>query len=133
VTAVSDRLIIDLKVSLGGARITTETTAICAGPDVLTIVTVLPDHGVSVELTSTFIGHQGVDTHVAHLVLGAPGEDTQIHTTDHPHERLDPTYDPRGCTYEHIQILLEHLKRLGHDAAIDVPDGAFNELERVEP
>jgi hypothetical protein len=124
---------IDLEVSLGGKQVTSETTAICAGPDVLTIATVLPDHGVLFELTSTFIGHEGVDTHVAHLVLGPTGEDAQIHTTDHPHERLDPTYDPRGCTYEHIQILLEHLKRLGHDVAIDVPDGAFEQLERVEP
>ncbi len=127
------RRVIDLEVSLGGDRATSETTAICAGPDVLTIVTVLPDHGVLFELTSTFVGHKGVDTHVAHLVLGPPGEDPVIHTKDHPPERLDPTYDPRGCTYEHIQILLEHLKRLGYDVAIDVPDGAFDELERVEP
>lgn len=130
---VSDRLIIDLEVKLGGARVNSETTAVCAGPDVLSIVTVLPDHGVLFELTSTFIGHEGVDTHVTHLVLGPPGEDPAIETQEHPHARLDPTYDPRGCTYEHIQILLEHLKRLGHDATIDVPDGAFDELERVEP
>jgi hypothetical protein len=108
-------------------------TAICAGPDVLTIVTALPDHGVVFQLTSTFIGHKGVDTHVTHLTLGPPGEDTEIHTEEHPHERLDPSYDPKGCTYEHILILMEHLRRLGHEPAIDLPDDAFQELERVEP
>ena len=127
------RRVIDLEVSLGGKRVTSETTAICSGPDVLSIVTVLPDHGVLFELTSTFIGHQGIDTHVAHLVLGPPGEDDEIHTEEHPHQRLNPADDPRGCAYEHIQVLLEHLKRLGHDPAIDVPDDAFGELERVEP
>ena len=126
------RRAIDLDVRLGGERVSSETTAICAGPDVLTIVTVLPDHGVLFELTSTFIGHQGVDTHAAHLVLGPPGENDEIETEEHPHERLNPTYDPRGCAYEHIQILIEHLRRLGHNPAIDIPNGAFHELERVE-
>ncbi len=126
------RRIIDLEVRLGGARVTSETTAICAGPDVVSIVTVLPDHGVLFELTSTFIGHQGVDTHVAHLVLGPHGEDPKIETEDHPHERLDPTYDPRGCAYAHIHTLMEHLARLGYEAAIDVPDGAFEDLEHIE-
>ncbi len=126
------RRIIDLEVRLDGEWVTSETTAICAGPDVLTIVTVLPDYGVLFELTSTFIGHKGVDTHAAHLVLGPPGEEDEIHTEDHPHERLNPTYDPRGCAYEHIHVLMEHLARLGHDPAIDIPDDAFAELEHVE-
>jgi hypothetical protein len=114
------------------SRTSSETTAMWSGPDVLAIVTVLPDHGVLFELTSTFIGHKGLDTHVAHLVLDPCGEDNAIEAEDHPHERLDPTYNPRGCVYEHIHVLMEHLSRLGHDPAIDVPDGAFAELERVE-
>jgi hypothetical protein len=133
VDAVSEqRPIIDLEVRLGGNRVSSETTAMCSGPDVVSIVTVLPDHGVLFQLTSTFVGHKGVDTHVTHLVLDPLGEDPTIETEDHPHERLDPTYDPRGCAYEHIQILMEHLRRLGHDPAIDVPDDAFQKLERVE-
>jgi hypothetical protein len=126
------RRMIDLEVRLGGELHSSETTAICAGPYVLMISTALPDHGVVFQLTSTFIGHKGVDTHATHLVLGPPGEDPAIHTEDHPHERLDPTYDPRGCAYEHIHVLMEHLRRLGHEPAIDVPDDAFSELERVE-
>ena len=128
-----DRIIVALEVTLGGKRVTSETTAVCAGPDVLSIVTVLPDHGVSFELTSTFIGYEGVDTHVTHLVLGPPGEDPEIHSEVHPHKRLDPRYDPRGCAYQHIHVLMEHLRRLGHEPAIDLPDDAFEELEQVEP
>ena len=100
------RRIVDLEVRLGGERVSSETTAICAGPDVVIVVTVLPDHGVLFELTTTFVGHKGVDTHVAHLVLGPPGKDHAIETEDHPHERLNPTYDPRGCAYEHIHVLM---------------------------
>jgi hypothetical protein len=125
------RRIIDLDVRLSGKRVSGETTAIRAGPDVLSVITVLPDHGVLFQLASTFIGHKGVDTHVAHLVLGPPGEDPEIHTEDRPHELLDPAYDPRGCAYEHIHVLMEHLRRLGHEATIDVPENAFRELERV--
>jgi len=128
-----DRIIVALEVTLGGKRVSSETTAVCAGPDVLSIVTVLPDHGVSFELTSTFIGYEGVDTHVTHLVLGPPGEDPEIHNDDHPHDRLNPRHDPKACAYEHIRALMEHLSKLGHEPAIDLPDDAFEDLERVEP
>jgi len=126
------RRIVDLEVRLGRKRVSSETTAICAGPYVLMISTALPDHGVVFQLTSTFIGHKGVDTKATHLVLGPLGEDPAIETEDHPHEQLDPTYDPRGCAYEHIYTLMEHLRRLGHEPAIDIPNDAFSELERVE-
>jgi hypothetical protein len=99
---------------------------------VLSVITVLPDHGVLFQLVSTFIGRRGVDTHIAHLVLGPLGEDPEIHTEDRAHELLDPAYDPRSCVYEHIHVLLEHLTRLGHEASIDVHDNAFRELERVQ-
>ena len=124
---------IDLRVRLDGNRVTSETTAICAGPDVLTIVTVLPDQGLAFQLTSTFVGHKGVDTHVTHLTLGPPGSAPAIHAEDHPHERIDSTYDPRGCAYEHIQGLMEHLRELGGEPAVDLPDDAFHDLERTDP
>jgi hypothetical protein len=63
---------------------------------------------------------------------GPLGEDPAIETEDHPHERLDPAYNPRGCAYEHIHVLMEHLRRLGHTPTIDVPNNAFSELEHVE-
>jgi hypothetical protein len=130
---VSDRLSIDLDVRLSGAQAISETTAICAGPYVLMISTALPDHRVVFQLTSTFVGYTGVDTHVTHLTLGPVGEDPTIETEDHPHDRLDPAYGPRECAYQHIHVLMEHLKRLGHEPAIDLPDDAFDELEGIEP
>jgi hypothetical protein len=101
--------LIDLNVRLSGKRVSGETAAIRAGPDVLSIITVLPDHAVAFQLVSTFIGHKGVDTHVAHLVIGPPGEDPEIHTEDRPRGFLDPAYDPRSCVYEYIHVLMEHL------------------------
>jgi hypothetical protein len=126
------RDIIELEIRLSGEPVSSETTATWSGPDVLAIATVLPDRGLAFDLTSTFVGHKGIDTHVTHLTLGPPGEDPEIHTEDHPHERLNPTYDPRGCAYEHIHVLMEYLNRLGYEPAIDIPDNAFQELERVE-
>ncbi len=126
------RRIIDLEIRLGGNPTSSETTAMWSGPDVLTIATALPDHGVVFQLTSTFVGYRGVQTHITHLTLGPLGEDPTIETEDHPHEQLDPRHRPRHCVYEHIHVLMEHLRRLGHDPAIDVPDGAFGELEHVK-
>src|ERR1017187_819957 len=54
------------------------------------ISTVLPDHGVLFQLTSTFVGHKDVDTHVTHLVLDPLGEDPTIETEDHPPRATRP-------------------------------------------
>jgi hypothetical protein len=51
---------------------------------------------------------------------------------DHAHESLDPMIRARECAYEHVQVLLEQLTSLGHDVSIDMPDDAFDELERIE-
>lgn len=42
------------------------------------------------------------------------------------------TLKARDCAYEHAEIVLETLNRLGYEAAIYMPDDAFEELERVE-
>jgi hypothetical protein len=55
-----------------------------------------------------------------------------ITTAEHDHDSLDPTIRARDCVYEHIQVVFEHLRQLGYDVAIDVPEEAFDELERVE-
>jgi hypothetical protein len=34
--------------------------------------------------------------------------------------------------YEHAQILLETLKGLGYTIGVDVPENAFEELERID-
>jgi hypothetical protein len=136
-----DRRVIPLQVTLDHTPLASETSVLYAAPGVLSIVTMLFDHDdVLIRLVSTFIAHQPADTQVVHVVLAAPGEspelhaqDPEIHTEDHPNQRLDPTYDPRGCAYHHIHALMERVTGLGHELAIDLPDDAFDELERDRP
>lgn len=103
------------------------------GPDVLTLVTVLPDHGVLCQVGSTFVGHKGVATHATHLRQGPMEQDTQIDWRDYEHESLDPMFRARECAYEHIQVLIEHLTEHGYQVSIEMDDHAFEQLERVEP
>lgn len=53
-------------------------------------------------------------------------------TDDHEHKNLNPSDKVRECVYEHVGVVLEHLKALDYDTVIDVPDDAFGQLERVE-
>lgn len=126
------RRIVDFEVKLDGRRVDSETTGVWAGPYALTIATALPDRGLALTLTSTFVGHEGVATHATHLALGPPGHDPEIGTTEHSPASLDPALEPRGCMYEHVQILLDRLKQLGHEVSIEVPEDAFVALERIE-
>lgn len=131
--SMSERRTVPLAVSLDGRPLASETTCIWAGPYVLTIATALPDHALAIEVHSTFVGHQGVPTCVTHLTLGPVEHDPVIAQVEHPHASLDPVLRARECAYEHVQIVLSTLKGLGYEAAIDVPDDAFEDLERVEP
>lgn len=130
---MSDRRTIPLVFTLDDRRVPSETTCIWAGPYVLTISTVLPDHGLAAEIHSTFVGHQGVPTSVTHLTIGPVEHDPTITQAEHAHASLDPMLRARECAYEHVQIVLSTLTQLGYNAAIDVPDDAFADMERVEP
>jgi hypothetical protein len=55
-----------------------------------------------------------------------------IFPVEHERANLDPMLKARECAYEHVEIVLETLTRLGYEVGIDVPDDAFEELERVE-
>jgi hypothetical protein len=130
---MSGRRTIKLAVTLDGRSLASETTCVWAGPYVLTIATTLPDHGLAVELHSTFVGHGGVPTCVTHLTLGPVGHEPVIAQVEHDRASLDPMLRARECAYEHIQVLLETLNSLDYEVAIDVPDDAFENLERIEP
>jgi hypothetical protein len=129
---VSERRTIALAVTLDGRQVGSETTCTWAGPYVLVIATALPDHGLAVEVHSTFVGHEGVPTCVTHLTLGPGGHDPVIFPVEHERANLDPMLKARECAYEHVEIVLETLTRLGYEVGIDVPDDAFEQLERVE-
>jgi hypothetical protein len=130
---MSERRTIELAVTLDGRLLASETTCMWAGPYVLTIATTLPDHGLAVELHSTFVGHEGVPTCVTHLTLGPVGHEPVIAQVEHDRANLDPMLRARECAYEHVQVLLETLKSLDYEVAIDMPDDAFKDLERIEP
>lgn len=129
---MSERRTIALAVKLDGRQVSSETTCTWAGPYVLVVATTLPDHGLAVEVHSTFVGHEGVPTCVTHLTLGPVGDDPVIFPVEHERANLEPKLKARECAYEHAAIVLETLKRLGYEVGIDVPDDAFEELERVE-
>jgi hypothetical protein len=129
---VSDLRTIALDVTLDGRRADSETICMWAGPYVLVIATVLPELGLAVEVHSTFVGHEGVPTCATHLTLGPAGHDPVIVPVEHERANLDPTIKARECAYEHAGVVLETLKRLGYEVGIDVPDNAFEELERIE-
>jgi hypothetical protein len=120
---------IALVVKLDAEQVVSETVCVTAGAHALTIVTALPDRGLALELTSSFVGHEGVATHATHLALGPPGHDPQISTREYEHAHVDPVRGPRDCAYEHVAILLEQLTQLDYEVSIEVPDNAFEELE----
>lgn len=119
-------------VTLDGRRADSETTCMWAGPYVLVIATVLPELGLAVDVHSTFVGHEGVPTCATHLTLGPVGHDPVIVPVEYERANLDPTIKARECVYEHARVVLETLQRLGYEVGIDVPDDAFEEMERVE-
>jgi hypothetical protein len=129
---VSTLRTIALDVTLDGRRADSETTCMWAGPYVLVIATVLPELGLAVDVHSTFVGHEGVPTCATHLTLGPVGHDPVIVSVEHQRANLDPTIKARECVYEHARVVLETLKHLDYEVGIDVPDDAFEEMERVE-
>jgi hypothetical protein len=129
---VAVRPVIDLELTLDGKQVQSETTCTWAGAYVLTVHTAIPRPDLALELHSTFVGHPGVQTHAAHLILGPPGRAPELTSSDH--DELDPMLGPRSCVYEHAQRLIEVLDELGYRAGVNVPgEGAFEQLERVAP
>ena len=129
---MNDRPTIALEVKLDGERVESETVCVWGGPHAFVIATTLPEAGLAFELTSVFVGHEGVPTHVTHLTLGPPGHAPVMRTDDHAHRNLNPNDRVRECVYEHVGVVLEHLKLLDYDVAVDVPDDAFEQLTRAQ-
>jgi hypothetical protein len=128
----SPRRKVKLTVRLDGLETPSKTWCAFNGAHILTIVTLLLERRLSIEHDSTFMGHGKVAMRATHLTLGPPGHDPIARSEIYEHNRVDPVTGERGCVYEHVQVLLEHLRDLGYDATVDVPDNAFKELEHVE-
>jgi hypothetical protein len=119
-------------VRLNGEQVGSETTAMRSGPDVLTVISVLPDRGVLCQLTSVFVGYKGVPTHAAHLLRGPLDREIELVRRDHEHDSLDPIFRTREWAYEHVQVLIERLTEHGFNTSVDIDDGSFEQLERIE-
>ena len=103
-----------------------------AGPHVLVLCTTLPDTDLAIEVSSTFVGYEGVPTCSTHLTLGRCATGPVISTAWHDPANLDPKINSRQCVYEHWQVVLEYLTSLGYEATQHVREDAFAELARVE-
>ena len=124
---------ITLDFTIDGSPVTSETSCLWAGPYVLVIATAIRDLELATELHSTFVGHTPEPTHVTHLMIGlGPRGRSRTFTDEHPRAYLDPEIKVRECVYEHVAILLRALTTHGYETMFDVPDDAFEELERVE-
>lgn len=122
---------ITMQVRLDGRQVQSETTAWVTAY-VLVICTVLPQRDLAIEINSTFMGHLGVPTLAAHLTLGPIGHAPVAISAEHEHANIDPQLNPRACAYEHAGILVEALNGLANDVAVDIPEDAFQDLERIE-
>ena len=103
-----------------------------AGGVVLTLATVLPERCLAAELISTYIGHTETPTIATHLMLGPVGRPATIHTAEHAHEQLDPVERARDCAYDHAHQLIAALRLAGCQVRVQLDEGSFTELERVE-
>lgn len=100
------------------------------GGTVLTISTVLPERGLSVELISTYVGHASTPTIATHLMLGPAGQENDVATDQHEH--LAPAENARECAYDHAHRLIEALRAASGEASVLLDELSFAELERVE-
>jgi hypothetical protein len=115
---VRGRARIDVKLSLDGALVASETTYVLGGPYVLSVHTVIPQPDLAVELHSTFCGHPGTPTAVSHATLGPPGHPPLLICGEQP--RVDLLVGD-GCVYEHAMRLDDLLCGLGREPSVDLP------------
>ena len=115
----------DLEVKLSGRRVSSETTAICAGPDVLTIVTALPGPRRPVRAHLDLRRPRG-SRYPRHAPRARPARRGRGHRNRRAPSRAA---GPRGTFQGDAPTStstssMEHLRRLGPEPAVDLPDDA---------
>jgi hypothetical protein len=124
---------IPVRVGVDGRECQAHCSYVFAGGGrVLTIETVLPDHGLALELISTYTATPDLPTQVIHLRVGPVGHPSQVSHAERDHGQLDVSSDPRACVYDHAHELVHHLHALGHHASVGLDEQAFTALERIE-
>ena len=104
-----------------------ETVLTEAGPNALVLSTTLRDRGIW--LDSTYLGHGGAETQVAHLMV-APGRVGETECRSVPHDEIPVIHVRRLCLYDHLQRLQDFLGDLGHVAQVDGLDRAIDAVEQ---
>jgi hypothetical protein len=104
-----------------------ETVLTEAGPNALVLSTTIRDRGIW--LDSTYLGHGGAETQVAHLLV-APGRTGETESRSVPHDEIPVIHVRRLCLYDHLQRLQDFLSELGHVAQVDGLDRAIEAVEQ---
>lgn len=108
-----------LRFTIDGRAVRASTVVADKGPPwVATITTSLPALGL--EVSSTYVGRQGTDTHIVHVLL-APGE-TRTCTEDREAGTLPLTHAREHLLYDHLAALQAHVGEHGGILAADVDD-----------
>jgi len=87
VSELAQQQVDGVRISVDGRLVVSETTATAAGPSVLVLITALGELGVSI--TSTYIGHEGLDTLAAHLTVTRTGR--ELKRIEHSRDSLPVT------------------------------------------
>ena len=103
-----------------------ETWLTDAGLNVVVLSTAIRGRGIWVE--STYLGHGGAETQIAHLTA-APGRAGETESRSIPHELIPVIHVRRRCLYDHLQRLQDFLVELDHTAQIDGLDAAVAAME----
>lgn len=91
-----------ITIRLHDEPVRSETLAVlAAAPNVVVITTTLADQAVTV--TSSYLGHDDVRTHVIHLILTP--ERRYVSQTQMAHDELPVTHARERCLLEHATVL----------------------------
>lgn len=90
-----------IAITIDGALARSETTVAVAAANVVVLTTALAEHAVTV--TSSYVGHQAVATHVTHLILTP--QRSYVASAQHPHAEVPVTHARERCVLEHATVL----------------------------
>jgi hypothetical protein len=127
VSGLAQQHVEGVRISVDGRLLASETTATAAGPSVLVLITAFGELGVTI--TSTYIGHEGIDTLAAHLVITP--ESHSLEQVAHSRDALPVTHARERSLLDHAQRVQDALVVRTHGTvAVDIAPGA---LARATP
>jgi hypothetical protein len=127
VSGLAQQHVEGVRISVEGRLVASETTATAAGPSVLVLITAFGELGVTI--TSTYIGHEGMDTLAAHLIVTR--ECRSLEQVEHSRDALPVTHGRERSLLDHAQRVQDTLTVRTHGTvAVDIAPRA---LARATP